>query len=84
MIGCLHFSLFHLTVRKMQNTNENNLSVQVNREAVSGIVGWKTTKYLSGLCPVCGQMMVVHLEEHDDGFTYMDRSCVCGYSEVVE
>jgi len=71
----------------MQNTNEkNNLSVQVNRSigAASGLVGWKTTKYLSGLCPVCGQTMVVHLEEHQDGFTYMDRSCSCGYSEVVE
>ncbi|MBU4189862.1 MAG: hypothetical protein KJ886_02540 [Candidatus Thermoplasmatota archaeon] len=69
----------------MQNTNENNLSVQVNRGigAVSGLVGWNTTKYLSGFCPVCGQTMVVHLEEHQDGFTYMDRRCICGYSEVV-
>jgi len=70
----------------MQNTNENNLSVQVNRHsgAASGLIGWNTTKYLSGLCPVCGQTMVVHLEEHNDGFKYMDRSCRCGYWEVIE
>ena len=70
----------------MQNTNEkNNLGVKANpANAVSGLVGWKTTTYLSGMCPVCGQMMTTHLEEHNDGFTYMDRSCSCGYSEVVE
>ena len=70
----------------MQNTNEkNNLGVKANPTcAASGLVGWKTTKYLSGLCPVCGQQMVVHFEEHSDGFTYMDRSCSCGYSEVIE
>jgi len=68
----------------MQNTNEkNNLGVKAN-PGVSSLIGWKTTKYLSGMCPVCGQTMVVHLEEHNDGFTYMDRSCSCGYSEVIE
>jgi len=68
----------------MQNTSEN-LGVKANPAcAASGLVGWNTTIYLSGMCPVCGQTMVVHLEEHNDGFTYMDRNCICGYSEVVE
>lgn len=67
----------------MQNTNEN-LGVKANPgSAASGLIGWNTTKYLSGMCPVCGQTMTVHLEEHQDGFTYMDRNCSCGYSEVV-
>ena len=69
----------------MQDTNNSNLGVKANpARAASGLIGWRTTKYLSGVCPVCGQTMVVHLEEHSDGFTYMDRSCRCGYSEVME